>query len=106
MKESHKAEIESLSDKMEKEALKRLNQASRKALEENTMLLRQVSLLGSNLATTESSLTASKYHNQGLKALLQKTEHKCAELAKQYAAEKQVTTPIRSRLPTISRFAS
>jgi len=105
MKESHKAEIESLSDKMEKEALKRLNQASRKALEENTMLLRQVSLLGSNLATTESSLTASKYHNQGLKALLQKTEHKCAELAKQYAVEKQVTT-IRSPLPTVSFFVS
>lgn len=89
MKQSHNEELGQLAEKMEKEALLRLNQESRKALEENTMLLRQVSLLASNLATAESTLTTAKYHNQGLKALLHKSDQRCNELAKHYAAEKQ-----------------
>lgn len=44
MKQSHNEELGQLAEKMEKEALLRLNQESRKALEENTMLLRQVSI--------------------------------------------------------------
>jgi hypothetical protein len=42
MKEEHADAIKEIAKEMEKKAMTKLNETSRRALEENTMLLRQV----------------------------------------------------------------
>lgn len=43
MREEHAAAIKEVTKEIEKKAITKLSEASRRALEENTMLLRQVS---------------------------------------------------------------
>ncbi|XP_046445746.1 cilia- and flagella-associated protein 157-like [Daphnia pulex] len=88
MKEEHANAIKEIAKEMEKKAITKLNETSRRALEENTMLLRQVAAVGSKLVTIESQLATSRYQNQGLKALLSRIEGKHEEATKQLAKER------------------
>lgn len=112
IREEHAAKIKEITKDIEKKAVVKLEDASRKALEENTMLLRQVqlntvtndstlikqtivgwvkvSVVGGKLTLVESQLATTRYQNQGLKALLQRIETKYAEATKQLAIEKSV----------------
>ncbi|EFX81053.1 hypothetical protein DAPPUDRAFT_303715 [Daphnia pulex] len=88
MKEEHANAIKEIAKEMEKKAITKLNETSRRALEENTMLLRQVAVVGSKLVTIESQLATSRYQNQGLKALLGRIEGKHEEATKQLVKER------------------
>lgn len=119
MREEHAAHIKEVTKEMEKLAITKLGDASRRALEENTMLLRQVcsynfhhimwfpiflfspikvAAVGGKLTLIESQLATARYQNQGLKALLQKTESKYADASKQLIAEKSVKRIIYFKL--------
>ena len=111
MKEEHADAIKEIAKEMEKKAMTKLNETSRRALEENTMLLRQVkreqirrhirrwfeffklqvAVVGSKLVTMESQLATARYQNQGLKALLSRIEGKHETTTKQLAAERSVS---------------
>ena len=112
MKEEHADAIKEIAKEMEKKAMTKLNETSRRALEENTMLLRQVkrkqirrhidrlnsfitggwvAVIGSKLVIMESQLATARYQNQGLKALLNRIEGKHETASKQLATEKSVS---------------
>lgn len=90
VREEHAVAIKEVAKEMEKKAILKLGEASRRALEENTMLLRQVAVVGGKLTLIESQLATARYQNQGLKAILAKMESKHAEATKQLASERGV----------------
>lgn len=121
MREEHAAAIKEATKEMEKKAITKLSDASRRALEENTMLLRQVksslniivsllikfdiftvkvAVVGGKLTLIESQLATARYQNQGLKALLQRIESKYADATKQLTTEKSVCHKERSSRQT------
>lgn len=90
MKEEHAKRIGELAAEMEEQAFVKLGESAKRALEENTLLLRQVAAVGGRLTTVEGQLANARYQNQGLKTLLNKMEAKYNEAVKQCNAEKNV----------------
>ncbi len=90
MKEEHEKKVGELAAEMEEAAFAKLVEGARQALEENTLLLRQVAAIGGRLTTVEGQLANARYQNQGLKTLLNKMEAKYNEVVKQCNAEKNV----------------